>query len=131
MTTGLALTDLSGNYKRALIATPVLGGTGLLVSSVLGYWIAGVLFCVGLALGLVNISLMLRATARFSASDDPSKRPIILGTLRRLAIITALALPLAIYFQPEGIAVVFGLAVFQLLTVAGMSGPILREVRKG
>ena len=129
MTAGLALTDLSRNYRKALIAAAVIGGAGLVVGSLLGYWAAGALLCVGLALGAVNTRMMLSSTIRMAESEEIGKRPFMFGTLRRLAGITAVALALVYFFRPEGVAVVVGLAVFQLLVVTAAGATIVREVR--
>lgn len=129
MAEGLTLRALSRNYRQALIGAAILGGVGLIAGSLLGYWKAGILLCVGLLLGGLNGRLMLRSTLRLAETENVGKRPFMFGTLRRLAGITAIALVLVFTFRPHGIAVVVGLAVFQLLMVATAGASVLREVR--
>ncbi|MQA87345.1 MAG: hypothetical protein GEV03_22635 [Streptosporangiales bacterium] len=120
---------MSRNYRKALIGAAILGGVGVIVGTLLGYWAAGVLLCVGLALGGINSRLMLSSTFRLAESEVVGKRPFMLGTLWRLAAITAVALALVFAFRPHGVAVVVGLAVFQLLMVVTAGASVLREVR--
>ena len=48
----------------------------------------------------------------------------------RLLVITAVAMLIAIYFKAHGgIAVLFGLAIFQALLVMSTSIPVLRRIR--
>lgn len=129
MASGLALTDLSRGYRKALIGAAVLGALSVVAAIALGYWAAGVLLCVGLALGAVNSGLMLSTTVRLTASEETRKRPFMFGTLKRLAAVTAVALALVYVFRPEGVAVVVGLAVFQVLMVATAGAAVVREVR--
>lgn len=129
MTEGLTLTDLSRNHRKSLVGAAVLGGIALIVASLLGYWVVGALLCAGLALGVVNSRLMLSSTIRLAENDEVSKRPFMFGTLRRLAAVSAVALALVYLFRPEGVAVVVGLAVFQLVMVTTAGVSIAREAR--
>ncbi|MGH3328034.1 MAG: hypothetical protein ACRDPT_09635 [Streptomycetales bacterium] len=130
MAAEFALTGVTRNYRRVLIIAPVLGGIGLVVSAVLGHVDVGILLCVGLALGFLNTRMVLSAAAKFSSDGDHAKRPLVLSALRRLAVITAVALLVAVAFRPEGVAVLGGLALYQLLLLGNTSGALLREVRK-
>lgn len=131
MATGFALTGVRRQFRKTLIVTPIVGGAGLLVASLLGHPAAGALFCAGLALGLINSRLVIGAAVRYAASEDSSKKPVVAGSLKRLGAITLVAFVLAYLFRPEGIATVFGLALFQLIMMGGASGPLMREVRNG
>ncbi len=131
MEQGLALADVNRRYRKTLVASALVGGAGLLVASFLGHPVAGGLFCAGLVLGLVNSRLVIGATARFASDADASKRRFAFGALQRLAVITLVALLLAYAFRPEGLAVFAGLVAFQMILIAGATGPMLREVRKG
>lgn len=131
MDTDVALTDVSRHYRKTLVAAPIAGGVGLLLSALLGYPVAGAMFVAGLGLGLLNSRLLIGSASRYSASGDSRKRPLVFGALQRLAAITLVAFALAYIFRPEGLAVLAGLAAFQVIMMAGASGPLLREVRKG
>lgn len=131
MASRLAWADLSQGYRKTLIAVPIVSGVGLLTASLLGYVAAGVMFCVGIGLGLLNSRMMISSTARFAASDGSNPRRLMFGTLQRLAGVTIIALAFVFFFRPEGIAVVIGLAVFQLLMLGTAGASVVGEVRKG
>jgi hypothetical protein len=125
----LALSGVPKEYRRALIVAAGGAGVALVVSAIMGHLLVGAFLAVGLALGFVNTRLVVGAAARFAASESRDKRPLIVGALRRLALVTAAALVLAVAFRPAGLAVLIGLAVFQLLLVGNTSTSLYREVR--
>lgn len=124
-----ASTRAAVNLRRAALVAAGLGAAGFVVLAPMGYPLAGVFFCAGLALGLLNTALVQRSAARFAALGNPSKRRFAIAVLGRLALITVLALSLALLLQPEGLGVFGGLAVFQLMMIFLASIPMLRELR--
>jgi hypothetical protein len=96
----------------------------------LGYPLAGAFFCGGLGLGLVNTALVQRSAARFAASSDPNKRRFAISVLARLALITGLAVGVALAWRSDGLAVFAGLAAFQLLMIVMASVPLVKELRQ-
>jgi predicted lipid-binding transport protein (Tim44 family) len=93
-----------------------------------GYPLAAAFFCAGLALGLLNTTMVQRSAARFAAMGNPSKKRFAGSVLGRLALITVLGI--AVLVQPEGLGVFAGLAAFQLLMIFMASIPLLRELRE-
>lgn len=90
----------------------------------------GVFFGVGLGLGLLNALLVRRAVESITAEDHPLKKKMAVNSATRLLIITAVALTIALVFKAHGgIAVLFGLAIFQALLVMSTSIPVLRKIR--
>lgn len=124
------LGNVAKGYRHVLIMTAVLGLAGLVISIVLGRYIAGVTFCVGIGLGFINARLALSSAARFSTTKDSSKRPIVFGSLRRLAAITAVALLVAYAFRPDGAATLAGLALFHFVLLGRMTTSMLGELRR-
>jgi hypothetical protein len=96
----------------------------------MGHPVAGAFFCGGLGLGLFNTALVQRSAARFAASSDPNKRRFAMSVLTRLALITGLAVALALALRPDGLAVFAGLAAFQLLMIFIASVPLVKELRQ-
>ena len=66
MTADAPLGNVAKGYRHVLIMTAVMGLAGLVISIVLGRYIAGVTFCVGIGLGFVNARL-----AGFGILGDP------------------------------------------------------------
>jgi hypothetical protein len=118
------------SLRRATVIAVCLGAASFVVVAPMGYPLGAAFFCGGLGLGLLNTALVQRSAARFAASGDPSKRRFAVAVLLRLALITVLAVGLALVLQPEGLGVFAGLAAFQLLMIFMASAPLIRELRR-
>ncbi|MCV7203699.1 hypothetical protein B7435_03115 [Mycolicibacterium peregrinum] len=115
---------------RLLIVCVVLTGLALGAAGFIGHIFFGVFFGVGLVLGLINALLVRRAVEAITAEDHPLKKKMAVNSATRLLIITAIALGIALFFKKhDGIAVLFGLAIFQALLVMSTSIPVLRKIR--
>lgn len=101
------------------------------IAAVLGYPMFGVFFGVGLALGLLNALLVRRAVQAITAKDHPLKSQMALNSATRLLVITAVGLTIAFVFRPQGLGVLFGLALFQVILVLTTSLPVLKKLRAG
>jgi hypothetical protein len=130
MAADVTLDGVTRGYRRVLIVAAAFGVVGLIVTALLGHYMAGLTLCVGIALGFINARLTVSAAARFSKGKNRGKRPIILGSLQRLAAITAVALLVAYSFRPDGIAVLAGLALFHILLLGNTSTALLGELRR-
>ena len=119
-----------GTPRRVFIIAAVLGGVGLLIASVLGHVLVGLLLLCGLALGAVNNILTVRSILKFTAAGDPDRKKFAKASLLRLGYISLIAALFLIVFRREGIAVLAGLAVFHLLAALATSVPALKEFRK-
>ena len=90
----------------------------------------GLFFGVGLGLGLLNALLVRRAVEAITAEDHPLKKKMAVNSATRLLVITAIGLTIAIVFKEHGgIAVLFGLAIFQALLVISTSIPVMKKIR--
>ena len=79
---------------------------------------------------MINALLVRRAVESITAEDHPLKKKMALNSATRLLVITAIALTVAFIFRTNGgIAVLFGLAIFQALLVMSTSIPVLRKIR--
>ena len=115
---------------RLLIICAALTGVALLAAGFGGNILYGAFFGVGLGLGLINALLVRRAVEAITAEDHPLKKKMAVNSATRLLIITAVALTVAFVFRGHGgIAVLFGLAIFQALLVMTTSIPVLRKIR--
>lgn len=123
-------TVADGNFRRSVVVGCVLGLVALVVSVPLGQVLAALFGCIGLALGMLNSRLVQLSVVRFAqgASSRP-KRQFIGSVVGRLTLITLIALSLALLFQPDGLGVIVGLAVFQLLMIIVATIPMIKEMR--
>ena len=110
------------NLRRSIIMAAGIGAVAVLVSGLLGHVLVGVFACMGLGLGAMNTFLVQRAVVRYAASEAPNKKArFTRSVLGRLAVITVLAVGVALLVRPDGVGVFGGLAFFQLLLVGGSS----------
>ncbi|CAN5639433.1 ATP synthase subunit I [soil metagenome] len=115
---------------RLLIVCVLLTGLAVAAAGFLGTIWFGLFFGVGLGLGLINALLVRRAVEAITAKDHPLKKKMAVNSAMRLLVITAVALAIAIFFKNNGgIAVLFGLAIFQALLVMSTSIPVLKKIR--
>lgn len=124
----LSVPQLSGLARRTALVAVGLGVVALVVSVVVGSPLFGVGACLGLAMAMVNFRLIVRATAKASASErEDHKRPLVTNTLGRLGLISVIALALAWFVRPLGFGTIVGLALFQFTLLANVLGTLLRD----
>lgn len=126
----LALRSAARNYNRTLVASAVIAVGGLVALAVTVGLDAGVLFVVGVGLGVVNSQLVQRSLARAVTSGHTDRKAIGFGVLRRLSLVTLVAVLIAFVYQPYGWMVFAGLTVFQMLIMATVLGGLARQVRQ-
>lgn len=115
---------------RLLVVIIALTALAITAAGFVGHIFFGVFFGVGLGLGLLNALLVRRAVESITTEDHPLKKKMALNSATRLLVITAVGLAIAIFFKGHGgIAVLFGLAIFQGLLVMSTSIPVLRKIR--
>ena len=115
---------------RLLIVCGALTVVAVAASWYTGNPLLGVFFGFGLVLGLLNAILVRRAVESITAEDHPLKKKMAVNSATRLLVITAIALTIAFVFKDEGgIAVLFGLAIFQAVLVMSTSIPVLKKIR--
>lgn len=120
-------------FRPMLLAVVCAAITGVVVAIAagMGHPIFGLFFGIGLALGLLNALLVRRAVQAITAKDHPLKSQMALNSATRLLIITAAGLTIAFLFRPQGLGVLFGLALFQAVLVVSTSLPVLKKLRAG
>ena len=115
---------------RLLIVCIALTGLAVLASGFIGHLYFGLFFGVGLGLGLLNALLVRRAVEAITAEDHPLKKKMAVNSMTRLLVITAIGLTIAIVFKKhDGLAVLFGLAIFQAVLVISTSIPVMKKIR--
>jgi hypothetical protein len=109
---------------------------GLMVAS---FWIIGQLdewrlaACVagGVLLGLVNhLVTELWLLKLISGGGQPSRGQMIRSTIVRLTGLTVVAVAIAVFFWPDGIGLLLGLAIFRLIALVMTTIPLLRQLKE-
>ncbi len=117
---------------RLLVICVVFAGLVTGVAAVLGYpMVGGVFFGVGLGLGLLNAVLVQRSVDSITAEAHPLKRKMALNSATRLLVMTVIGLTIAFIFRPQGLGVVFGMALFQVLLVLSTALPVMKKLKAG
>ncbi|TFV54460.1 ATP synthase subunit I [Mycobacterium sp. PS03-16] len=125
----LVLPAVAFRPVRLLIICAVLAGLATLAAALLGVPMVGVFFAIGLGLGLLNAVMIQRSVEKITAKDHPLKRNMAMNSATRLLIMTVIGLTIAYIFKPQGLGVVFGMALFQVILVASTTLPVLKKLR--
>lgn len=126
----LALRSAARNYNKSLVLSAVVGVVGLVALWLTVSVDAGILFCVGIGLGVLNSQLVQRSLVRAVTDGRADRKAISFGVLRRLSLITLLAVGIALLYRPDGLLVFVGLMIFQMLSLATVFGGLARQVRR-
>jgi hypothetical protein len=119
--------------RRSAIAAAVVSVVALAALTPMGYGLYALFGVIGLALGVGNSIMVMRAVTNFAAAatDQPVSRGRFTGSvLGRLALITVIAFAVALLFRPYGIGVFAGIAVFQFVAVMSSMVPLIKEIKK-
>jgi hypothetical protein len=110
-----------------------------IVLAVAGYWVLGQLDewalagCIagGVALGLLNHLATEYWLLRLIVSgDQPTRNRLAMSTMVRLVIVSVVAVGIAVWFWPDGIGLLLGLAVFRLIALVMTGLPLLKELKQ-
>ena len=116
---------------RLFVICVVLTAAATLGAAYIDHPMFGAFFGVGLLLGLLNALLVRRSVGAITAQEHPLKRSMAFNSVSRLTVITVVGLVIAYVFRPNGLGVVFGLALFQVLLVFSTALPIWKKLREG
>ena len=120
----------AANLKRSLLVAVPLAALALVLAALLGHPLAGAFVFLGLALGALNSWLVQRSVVHFGESDAPDKKKrFIVGVVARLSFITVIAAAVLFLVRPDGMGILAGLALFQLIMLGGAAVPLFRELR--
>jgi ATP synthase I subunit len=114
---------------RLFAVCVVLAGLATLAAGLLGHVMVGVFFGIGLGLGLLNALLVQRSVEAITADAHPLKRKMALNSATRLLVMTVIGLTIAFIFRPQGLGVVFGMALFQVVLVISTALPVMKKIR--
>ena len=125
----LVFPEIAFRPVRLLIVCTAITGLAVGVAAWFSHIMVGVFFGIGMMTGLVNALLVRRAALSITATAHPLKKQMALNSTMRLMAITVIALAVAFIFRPEGLGMVFGVALFQILLVLTTALPVVRALR--
>lgn len=116
---------------RLLVISLALTAVAVLAAASVDRVNLGVFFGIGLLIGLLNALGVRRSVAVITADAHPLKSKMALNSAGRLLVISVIGLIIAFVFRPDGLGVVFGLALFQVLLVLSTALPVWKKLRMG
>ncbi len=119
------------DQRKTLLVAAVLVVATYWIAGQLGEW--GLAACIsgGIALGLANhIATEFWLLKLISSGEQPSRNQMIVSTVARLAVLTLVAVGVAVLFWPDGIGLLLGLAIFRLIALVMTSIPLLKELKQ-
>lgn len=120
----------AANLKRSVLVAIPFGVVALVLLVLVGHPLAGGLVFVGLALGAFNSWGVQQSVVRFGESEAADKKKkFILGSVGRLALITLVAAVVLWLARVDGLGILAGLALFQLIMLGGAVVPMVKELR--
>ena len=118
------------DQRKTLLVAAVLAAASLWVLGALGEWRLAFALVIGVALGLANHLVTEFWLLRIiTAGIQPSRNAMIRSTIARLAVLTVVAVGVAVLMWPDGLGVLFGLAIFRLIALSMTSLPLLKELK--
>lgn len=119
------------NQRRAVLLAGCLAVAAIWVAFGFGHWVIGVFIAAGIVLGLINHVFTELTLLRSVQSGEPvNRKQYAMSSMVRLLGISVVAVGLAVGFWPDGATVLFGLAIFHLITLVLTGLPLLRQMRK-
>jgi hypothetical protein len=110
-----------------------------IVLAVAAYWVLGQLHewvlagCIagGVGLGLLNHLVTEFWLLRLITSgEQPTRNKLAMSTFLRLLVLSVVAVGIAVWFWPDGIGLLLGLAVFRLIALVMTGLPLLKELKQ-
>ncbi len=96
----------------------------------LGEWQTATLTAVGILLAMINhVATEFWLARLISSGEQPTRKQIGASAFVRMAILTVVAVGIAIAFWPYGIGLLLGLAIFRLIAIVMTTIPLLKELK--
>ena len=116
--------------RRPAIIAAVLTVTVAIIAVFLGSWLFPLFFAIGVVAVFINTKMVIMSVERVAAEENPRKKLLAVNSAARLGAISVLALAAAFLFRPEGLGVMFGLALGQVVLVLNTVIPVMKGLRK-
>jgi hypothetical protein len=118
------------DQKKAILVALCLAVAAFWIAGQLGEWRLATAIAIGVALGLFNHLTtefwLLRIIVR---GEQPTRATMVRSTLGRLLVLTVIAVALAVWWWPDGIGLLLGLAIFRLIALVMTTIPLLKELK--
>ena len=119
------------DQRKAILVAFGLAVAVFWVAGQLGEWTLAGCIAGGIGLGLVNhLATEYWLLRIITSGAEPTRNEMIGATVARLTVLTVVAVVIAVFFWPDGIGLLLGLALFRLVALVMTSVPLLKELKK-
>jgi hypothetical protein len=118
------------DQRKTIVVAVVLGVAAYWVLGQLGEWTMAGCIVGGVALGLLNhLATEYWLLRIITSGEQPTRNKLAMSTLVRLLVLSVVAVGIAVWFWPDGIGLLFGLAIFRLIALVMTTLPLLKELK--
>ena len=129
--TSASLWRVVRDQKKTILVAVVLSVAAYWVLGQLGEWRLAGCIAGGVALGLVNhLVTELWLLRIITSGQEPTRAKLAMSTFLRLLVLSIVAVGIAVWFWPDGIGLLLGLAVFRLIALVMTGLPLLKELKQ-
>ena len=119
------------DQRKTIVVAVVLAVAAYWVLGQLGEWTMAGCIAGGVALGLLNhLATEYWLLRIITSGEQPTRNKLAMSTLVRLLVLSVVAVGIAVWFWPDGIGLLFGLAIFRLIAIVMTTAPLLKELKK-
>ena len=119
------------DQRKTIVVALVLAIAAFWILGQMGEWRLATALAIGVALGLANHLATERwLLGLISSGAQPTRAMMIRSTMVRLVVLTVVAVGFAVFFWPDGIGVLMGLAIFRIIALVMTTVPLLKELKQ-
>src|SRR6476620_2816867 len=117
------------DQRKTILVAVLLSVATYWVLGQLDEWVLAGCIVAGIALGLLNhLATEYWLLRIITSGEEPTRHRLAVSTLVRLLVLSVVAVGIAVWFWPDGIGLLFGLAIFRLIALVRTANPLLREL---
>jgi hypothetical protein len=118
------------DQRKTILVAVVLSAAAYWVLGQLGEWVLAGCIAGGVGLGVLNhLATEYWLLRIITSGEQPTRNKLAMSTLLRLLVLSVVAVGIAVWFWPDGIGLLFGLAIFRLIALVMTTMPLLKELR--
>jgi len=118
------------DQRKTIVVAAVLAIAAYWVLGQLGEWTLAGCIAGGVGLGLLNhLATEYWLLRVITSGEQPTRTKLAMSTLVRLLVLSVVAVGIAVWFWPDGIGLLFGLAIFRLIALVMTTMPLLKELK--
>ena len=119
------------DQRKTILVAAVMVVATYWIAGQLGEWRLAACIALGVGLGLLNhLATEFWLLRTISSGKQPTRGQMITATVTRLAVLTVVAVGVAVVLWPDGIGLLLGLAIFRLIALVMTSIPLLKELKQ-